>query len=269
MGTVRRHTTKDAMTDECGIYERPRTIQIQHAGGIVRDDSTNSDNVLAQRHTSFNIRHSTTDCPRSSITTDRASLGIISSKGPANPNFVTEHSRLKSFSCWPPALPHRPQELVEAGFLYTGRSDQVKCFYCDGGLESWEPTDCPWREHQKWFPDCAFVQMRNNTEEIVKRRSIQENEILKEIDVLKPKKVAEEKASQAPELPALRRLESLQKEIENLREERLCKICLEKEASIVFLPCGHLCSCSNCASALKNCAVCRTAIQGMVRTFMV
>ena len=47
------------------------------------------------------------------------------------------------------------------------------------------------------------------------------------------------------------KLKSLQKQVENLREERNCKICLENEASIVFLPCGHLCSCANCAPALK------------------
>ena len=47
------------------------------------------------------------------------------------------------------------------------------------------------------------------------------------------------------------KLKSLQKQVENLREKRNCKICLENEASIVFLPCGHLCSCANCAPALK------------------
>ena len=48
-----------------------------------------------------------------------------------------------------------------------------------------------------------------------------------------------------------RDLEDLRKEVEILREERTCKICLEKEATILFLPCGHLASCVNCAPALK------------------
>merc|ERR1711915_861725 len=64
-------------------------------------------------------------------------------------------------------------------------------------------------------------------------------------------------------------LKGLQREVETLREERNCKICLEKEASIVFLPCGHLCTCTNCAPALQKCAVCRVPIQGLVRTYMV
>lgn len=33
-----------------------------------------------------------------------------------------------------------------------GHGDNVKCFYCDGGLRNWEPGDDPWQEHAKWFP---------------------------------------------------------------------------------------------------------------------
>merc|ERR1712051_547495 len=53
-----------------------------------------------------------------------------------------------------------------------------------------------------------------------------------------------------------------------LKEQRTCKICMDGEVGVVFLPCGHLCSCVNCAPALKDCPVCRRAIQGTVRTFL-
>lgn len=33
-----------------------------------------------------------------------------------------------------------------------GHGDNVKCYYCDGGLRNWEPGDDPWQEHAKWFP---------------------------------------------------------------------------------------------------------------------
>ena len=33
-----------------------------------------------------------------------------------------------------------------------GLSDQVKCFYCDGGLREWRDGDDPWQEHAGWFP---------------------------------------------------------------------------------------------------------------------
>lgn len=60
----------------------------------------------------------------------------------------------------------------------------------------------------------------------------------------------------------------LMSENTRLKEQRTCKICMDGEVGVVFLPCGHLCSCVNCAPALKDCPVCRRAIQGTVRTFL-
>lgn len=33
----------------------------------------------------------------------------------------------------------------------------MRCFHCDGGLKLWEPSDDPWLEHARWFPECGFV----------------------------------------------------------------------------------------------------------------
>jgi len=60
----------------------------------------------------------------------------------------------------------------------------------------------------------------------------------------------------------------LESENARLKEQRTCKICMDGEVGVVFLPCGHLCCCVNCAPALKDCPVCRTKIQGTVRTFL-
>ncbi|XP_077525651.1 putative inhibitor of apoptosis isoform X6 [Haemaphysalis longicornis] len=58
--------------------------------------------------------------------------------------------------------------------------------------------------------------------------------------------------------------------LENLRlkEQRLCKVCLDAEVGVVFLPCGHLAACPACASALTTCPICRSDIAGTVRTFL-
>merc|ERR1719244_790460 len=61
---------------------------------------------------------------------------------------------------------------------------------------------------------------------------------------------------------------SLQDENARLKEQRTCKICMDGEVGVVFLPCGHLCCCVNCAPSLKDCPVCRSTIQGTVRTFL-
>lgn len=61
---------------------------------------------------------------------------------------------------------------------------------------------------------------------------------------------------------------SLEEENRLLKEARLCKICMDNEVGIVFLPCGHLASCVNCAPNLQDCPVCRSAIKATVRTFL-
>merc|ERR1711942_629356 len=91
----------------------------------------------------------------------------------------------------------------------------------------------------------------------------------------------EEEKKPAPEVPAPLDMalnmdtssngadhKSLEEENIKLKEQRLCKICMDEEVSIVLLPCGHLVSCVKCAPALRNCPICRNGIKGTVRTFM-
>ncbi|GBP17678.1 E3 ubiquitin-protein ligase IAP-3 [Eumeta japonica] len=42
------------------------------------------------------------------------------------------------FKEWPKSLPVKPEDLADAGFFYTGRSDKTLCFYCGGGLRDWK-----------------------------------------------------------------------------------------------------------------------------------
>ncbi|CAL1261264.1 unnamed protein product [Larinioides sclopetarius] len=52
------------------------------------------------------------------------------------------------------------------------------------------------------------------------------------------------------------------------KDQCLCKICMDKEVGIVFLPCGHLLACTDCAPALKLCPMCRKTIQAIVRAYL-
>lgn len=79
-----------------------------------------------------------------------------------------------------------------------------------------------------------------------------------ELDQETPKKIT---------LP-LKKSISLEEENRLLREARLCKICMDAEVGIVFLPCGHLTTCVNCAPNLEDCPLCRCAIKATVRTFL-
>ncbi|XP_052060877.1 putative inhibitor of apoptosis [Mytilus californianus] len=63
-------------------------------------------------------------------------------------------------------------------------------------------------------------------------------------------------------------IRSLEEENQNLKDQQTCKICLDKPISIVFLPCGHMASCANCAPALRRCPICRVFIKGTVKAIM-
>lgn len=63
-------------------------------------------------------------------------------------------------------------------------------------------------------------------------------------------------------------LRSLKEEHTRLMEQRQCKVCMNKDMNIVFLPCGHLTCCDACAPSLRNCPICRTNIRGTIKTYL-
>ena len=78
-----------------------------------------------------------------------------------------------------------------------------------------------------------------------------------------------------PEGEFQRRIREMEEENRRLRFHKLCKICLEKDVQVVFIPCGHTVSCQVCAQRLtdekdpskRKCPVCRKNIEGKVRVF--
>ena len=60
---------------------------------------------------------------------------------------------------------------------------------------------------------------------------------------------------------------SLLEENRKLKDRQLCKICMGAECNITFLPCGHFCSCVNCACKLEFCTICRALIKLTVKTY--
>ncbi|KAM4797189.1 baculoviral IAP repeat-containing protein 2 [Rhinophrynus dorsalis] len=385
------------------------------------------DNAMSEHRRHF------PDCPFVKNSTRVSSRFSVS-----NVSMQTKTARLKTFVSWPQWIPVRPTQLVEAGFYYVGRNDDVKCFCCDGGLRCWESGDDPWVEHAKWFPRCEYllnirgqsfvcdVQERyphlldqllstsetqnseapcppiirlgtensqedeammnspmaqmalemgfnrmlvkktiqskmltsgenyNNAEALIsdllsaqeeqseeeRDRQAEENtsdeisllrksrlalsermtscslsildHLLSTSDLTKSEhEVLKQKTPpllQAQELidtliikgktvvqtfknylkkhdPALFRelfMEQslkcispedysdlpMEEQLRRLQEERTCKICMDKEVSIVFIPCGHLVVCKDCAPSLRKCPICRGTIKGTVRTFL-
>uniref|UniRef100_A0A667ZKJ7 RING-type E3 ubiquitin transferase n=1 Tax=Myripristis murdjan TaxID=586833 RepID=A0A667ZKJ7_9TELE len=166
------------------------------------------------------------------------------------PEMEEEDSRLTTFHNWPTGASVQPDVLARAGFFYTGHGDNVKCFYCDGGLRNWEPGDDPWQEHAKWFPRCEFLIQTRGQDYI---NNIQDSHFHLEV---------RQGPSAGTGDPSPEEL------LRQLQEERTCKVCMDKLVSIVFIPCGHLVVCSDCAASLRHCPICRAVIRGSVRAFM-
>jgi len=190
--------------------------------------------------------------------------------GPKEPRLSSKEARLSSYKSWPPGLKQRPYELASAGFYYTGYSDKVKCFYCGGGLEAWEPQDSVLGEHKKWFGSCAFVRLTEIEHDLslsikpsgnITRRSLSHVEEREKHTLTVNKYCGLNKTFDEPR-------KDMSSELEELRYRQSCKVCLENEVAVVFLPCNHLVTCTSCALALKNCPLCRHNIEQLLRTFL-
>ncbi|KAK6987015.1 Baculoviral IAP repeat-containing protein 7-B [Biomphalaria glabrata] len=59
----------------------------------------------------------------------------------------------------------------------------------------------------------------------------------------------------------------LKKENTNLKELMNCKVCRQRPSKSLFLPCGDLYACEECANQLSHCPNCRSRILGTVTTF--
>ncbi|KAH7637641.1 hypothetical protein HUG17_8745 [Dermatophagoides farinae] len=56
--------------------------------------------------------------------------------------------------------------------------------------------------------------------------------------------------------------------INNNNDRSLCSICLDRERQIVFFPCCHLTSCSQCSTQIDDCPICRKNIDGHLRVYL-
>lgn len=61
---------------------------------------------------------------------------------------------------------------------------------------------------------------------------------------------------------------SIEEKLRRLQEEKLCKICMAKDISVVLIPCGHLVACKECAEAVNKCPLCCTNIIKRQKIFM-
>lgn len=56
--------------------------------------------------------------------------------------------------------------------------------------------------------------------------------------------------------------------LQTLQREKQCKICMDRDIGIVFIPCGHLVTCEECSKSLIKCPICCGAIKQKIKTYM-
>ncbi|OPL21709.1 hypothetical protein AM593_06116, partial [Mytilus galloprovincialis] len=322
------------------IYSRNNTT------GLIRIPDTN---VVHQRRLTPTVKNSARSSASNSAPMN---IGICLEK-PKYPKYAIKTTRFSSFTNWPTCLSQTPEDLVNAGFFYTGTDDHCRCFFCGGGLRRWEEGDLPWTEHARWYPKCPFVIQckgekfiedvqkgqnpeiaENLPENKQKKTSIGINGLLNNpavqtildfgyasdvvetaytrlkesgihditasllLDTIYEKEESEnhhatsnqtiarhysisvkepddkELSDKTPENivkidPTLElSIRNLEEENRNLKDQQTCKICLDEPVAIVFLPCGHMAACINCAPALRRCPICRAFIKGTVKAIM-
>ncbi|KAI4504034.1 hypothetical protein M0802_000505 [Mischocyttarus mexicanus] len=207
------------------------------------------------------------------------SLGIERPKQPIYLKYASLELRISSFDTWPkPMIPTKP--LADAGFFYTGEDDQTLCFHCGVGLKDWELDDDPWQEHLKWFPNCHFLVMSRGNEytnvegQSVKLSSTEMKQTSLEesfedinlgskrgLNTTSENNVVKDSSSDLVSSTVANKHDLPLKESNKPMDDgRLCKICYNAELGVVFLPCKHMIACTNCASVLTSCAVCRKPI---------
>lgn len=165
--------------------------------------------------------------------------------------------RIKSFNTWPNGVPIQPLTLAEAGLYYSGKSDRVFCFACEGGLKHWEANDDPWIEHAAEFPYCAFLKAEKGEEFISKARKIKSNNQRQ-----RQQSDQDSGYSTSPQSSIIE--EEREKSSQQIDDSDLCIICCDQPRGLVFIPCGHLVSCGRCCVQLNSCPTCRSEIKGLV-----
>ena len=118
------------------------------------------------------------------------------------------------------------------------------------GICQLEPDDNLWIEHEKLLiGECSYL---NLNREILKTNQIKYQEHLNS------------KESQKVQLGQCNHSEN--EGTESI--ETKCKVCLDRKANIVFLPCKHVAVCSQCVFGInEKCIICRGIIKDKISLY--
>jgi hypothetical protein len=188
---------------------------------------------------------------------------------PKHPKYANSKAREDSFKFTDKEIFKIPiEQIIEAGFFFTGCSDCVRCFYCGLGLRNWENNDDAWVLHAQWGKNCMFLKKIKGENFItLVQFAIQR----KPTNVALTPVLQEKTITQINYKMLLDSGTQSEKSINKLlKKTMICVTCENKKANIVFVPCGHLVSCIDCEKVYNTCPVtnCKQFIKGTIKTFL-
>lgn len=179
--------------------------------------------------------------------------------------------RLVTFKDWPAFLHPRPEQLAEAGFFYYNYSDHVKCYSCNLHLKDWQPNDDPWKEHAILSKDCKFMKLMKGDAYIEAARNenhMRKSTIVEKSNISKAVYKKENKVLATPQSIVNTAVTTTTKTVKQEGDAKLCKICFEADYNTVFIPCGHIIACSECALSLTKCVICSKPLDDIIKIFI-
>ncbi|AHH82643.1 IAP-2 [Buzura suppressaria nucleopolyhedrovirus] len=198
--------------------------------------------------------------------------------------------------------------LAANGFYYYGARNEIKCCECELVIIKFSQFDTLYIVHKQYSPFCSFTFGTDNLTthdrspfaqpsappiELITPKSFSEHS-----DLSNESKIITYKQAESPELNTPNAHES--NDVNNLKlypvlattnvshyfersnalrpandakplsdENKMCVVCFEKERTICFLPCGHVCVCELCADKCKKkCCLCRELIKNKIKVFL-
>ncbi|XP_053673247.1 death-associated inhibitor of apoptosis 1-like [Anopheles nili] len=183
-------------------------------------------------------------------------------------DFNVEANRVRTYVHWPNSYV-QPAELAKWGFVYTGHADSVICTFCRIELGYWERSDRPRDEHIRWSRQCPLLTGQSDNVPL-------EQNFLEQLPALEPivsdvvgfdlDPVASRIDPEVEYVSTALDQEGNDDDDE-VPHEKVCKICLVKPFSTVFLPCGHVAACGKCAASVNKCPICNTRLSNVKRIY--
>ncbi|XP_076449927.1 uncharacterized protein LOC143286183 [Babylonia areolata] len=167
--------------------------------------------------------------------------------------------RVGTFRGWPSNHSPSPNSLSDAGFFYGGYGDSVLCYTCGIGLRFWQSEDDPWIEHARIQPSCFFVKSVQGQHFIDVAREMRRNNQHPTYREVRLEANRRRAAAQGGDAGAVL-------SDDDPGVDLLCKVCYDRERTVMLMPCRHLAVCQPCGQILQSCPVCHSGVESTLQT---